>query len=89
MKYNKLGSSDLGVSEICGGTMTWGEQNSERDAHQQLDCAVSRGINFVDAAEMYPVPPKEETQGRTETYLGSWLKKQARDKLIVATNPAI
>src|SRR5258705_3057989 len=85
MKYNKLGSSDLGVSEICGGTMTWGEQNSESDAHQQLDYAVSRGINFVDAAEMYPVPPRAETQGRTETYLGSWLKKQSRDKLVLAT----
>jgi aryl-alcohol dehydrogenase-like predicted oxidoreductase len=85
MKYNKLGSSDLGVSEICLGTMTWGEQNSESDAHQQLDYAVSRGINFVDAAEMYPVPPAAETQGRTEAYLVNWLKKQARDKLIVAT----
>jgi aryl-alcohol dehydrogenase-like predicted oxidoreductase len=85
MKYNKLGSSDLNVSEICLGTMTWGEQNSEGDAHRQLDYAVSRGINFVDVAEMYPVPPKAETQGRTEAYLGSWLKKQRRDKLIVAT----
>jgi len=85
LKYNKLGSSGLNVSEICLGTMTWGEQNSESDAHQQLDYAISRGINFVDAAEMYPVPPKDETQGRTETYLGSWLKKQQRDKLIVAT----
>jgi aryl-alcohol dehydrogenase-like predicted oxidoreductase len=85
MKYNKLGSSDLGVSEICLGTMTWGEQNSESDAHRQLDYAVSRGINFVDGAEIYPVPPRAETQGRTEAYLGSWLKRQARDKLIVAT----
>ncbi len=85
MKYNKLGSSDLSVSEICLGTMTWGEQNSENDAHRQLDYAVSRGINFIDVAEMYPVPPKAETQGRTEAYLGSWLKKQTRDKLLVAT----
>jgi aryl-alcohol dehydrogenase-like predicted oxidoreductase len=85
MKYNKLGSSDLNVSEICLGTMTWGEQNSEKDAHQQLDYAVSRGINFIDAAEMYPVPPKAETQGRTESYLGTWLRRQQRDKVIVAT----
>lgn len=85
MKYNKVGSSELSVSEICLGTMTWGEQNSETEAHQQLDYAVSRGINFVDVAEMYPVPPKAETQGRTEAYLGSWLKKQARSKLVVAT----
>ena len=85
MKYNKLGSSELSVSEICLGTMTWGEQNSETEAHQQLDYAISRGINFVDAAEMYPVPPKAETQGRTEAYLGSWLKQQRRDKVIIAT----
>jgi aryl-alcohol dehydrogenase-like predicted oxidoreductase len=85
MKYNKLGASELSVSEICLGTMTWGEQNSESDAHQQLDYAVSRGINFIDVAEMYPVPPRAETQGRTESFLGSWLKDQARDKLVVAT----
>ena len=85
MKYNRLGSSDLNVSEICLGTMTWGEQNSEKEAHEQLHYAVSRGINFIDAAEMYPVPPKAETQGRTESYLGTWLRKQQRDKVIVAT----
>jgi len=85
MKYNKLGSSDLNVSEICLGTMTWGEQNSEKEAHHQLDYAVSRGINFVDAAEMYPVPPRAETQGRTESFLGTWLTRQQRDKVIIAT----
>lgn len=85
MKYNRLGSSDLDVSEICLGTMTFGEQNSEAEAHQQLDYAVSRGVNFFDAAEMYAVPPRAETQGLTESYVGSWLKKQARDKQIIAT----
>ena len=85
MKYNKLGASGLDVSEICLGTMTWGEQNTEPEAHAQLDYAISRGINFIDVAEMYPVPPRAETQGRTESHLGSWLKKQSRDKLIVAT----
>ncbi|MGH8630377.1 MAG: aldo/keto reductase, partial [Burkholderiales bacterium] len=85
MKFNKLGDGALQVSEICLGTMTWGEQNSEQDAHQQLDYALSRGINFIDAAEMYPVPPRAETQGLTEAILGSWLKKQRRDRLIVAT----
>ena len=85
MKRNKLGGSDLTVSSICLGTMTWGEQNSEKDAHEQLDYAVSRGIDFIDAAEMYPVPPSPGTQGRTETYLGSWLKKQRREQLVVAT----
>lgn len=85
MKYNVLGDSDLGVSEICLGTMTFGEQNTEQEAHQQLDYALSRGVNFIDAAEMYPVPPRAETQGRTERYVGSWIRKQARDKVIVAT----
>jgi aryl-alcohol dehydrogenase-like predicted oxidoreductase len=85
VKYNKLGHSDLQVSEICLGTMTWGEQNSEEQAYEQLDFAVSRGVNFIDAAEMYPVPPRAETQGRTEAILGSWLRRQPRHKLIVAT----
>jgi aryl-alcohol dehydrogenase-like predicted oxidoreductase len=85
MNYNRLGSSDLDVSEICLGTMTFGEQNSEAQAHQQLDYAASRGVNFFDAAEMYAVPPRAETQGHTERYFGSWLKNQARDKQIVAT----
>lgn len=85
MKYNVLGDSELSVSEICLGTMTFGEQNSEAEAHQQLDYAMSRGVNFLDAAEMYPVPPRAQTQGRTENFVGSWLGKQPRDKVIVAT----
>ena len=85
MKYNLLGNGGLRVSEICLGTMTFGEQNTEQEAHQQLDYAFSRGVNFIDAAEMYPVPPRAETQGRTESYVGTWLRKQARDKVIIAT----
>lgn len=85
MRYNRLGDSALEVSEICLGTMTFGEQNSEREAHDQLDHAVGRGVNFIDAAEMYPVPPRAETQGLTESYVGSWLAAQARDRLVVAT----
>lgn len=85
MQYNKLGDSALEVSEICLGTMTFGEQNTEQDAHDQLDQAVGRGVNFIDAAEMYPVPPRAETQGLTESYVGSWLARQARDRLVVAT----
>lgn len=73
MKYRKLGHTDLQVSLIGLGTMTWGEQNTEAEAHAQIDYALSRGVNLVDAAEMYPVPPKPETQGRTETYIGTWL----------------
>ncbi len=85
MKKNQLGSSDLEVSEICLGTMTFGEQNSESDAHAQLDMAVDFGVNFIDTAEMYPVAPRAETQGLTESYVGSWLKHQQREDLIVAT----
>lgn len=86
MKRVTLGQTDLQVSPLCLGTMTWGEQNSEADAHAQLDFATARGINFVDAAEMYPVPPKPETQGRTEEYLGSWLRKTGRrHEVVIAT----
>lgn len=88
MKYKQLGSTDLEVSEICLGTMTFGEQNTESEAHAQLDMAVDYGVNFIDTAEMYPVPPRAETQGSTERYVGSWLKNQQRDKLIVATKIA-
>ena len=83
-----LPGTALTVSEVCLGTMTWGEQNTESQGHAQLDYAVSRGINFIDTAEMYPVPPNGRTQGRTETILGNWLARQARDKLVVATKVA-
>lgn len=86
MQHRQLGNSDLWVSPLCLGTMTWGEQNSESEAHQQLDYAIAQGINFIDTAEMYPVPPKAETQGLTERYLGTWLKKRGlRDQLVIAT----
>lgn len=85
MKYRQLPNSTLHVSELCLGTMTYGEQNSATDAHQQLDYAQAQGINFIDTAEMYPVPPRADTQGRTEEYIGQWLQHQARDKLIIAT----
>lgn len=89
MEYRPLGTSGIDVSALCLGTMTWGEQNTEAEAHQQLDYAVSRGINFIDAAEMYPVPPRAETQGLTEQYIGSWLKgRQDRDQLVLATKIA-
>jgi aryl-alcohol dehydrogenase-like predicted oxidoreductase len=83
MKRNPLGHTDVMVSEIALGTMTWGEQNSEADAHAQMDYAVAQGVNFFDAAEMYPVPPRAETQGRTEQYIGSWLRKSGRRQDIV------
>ena len=83
MKYRKLGRTDLDVSLIGLGTMTWGEQNTEAEAHQQLDYALERGVNLVDVAEMYPVPPKPETQGLTETYIGTWLARSKRRQDIV------
>ena len=88
MNYRKLGDTNILVSEICLGTMTWGEQNSEREAHAQLDVALEHKINFIDTAELYPVPPRPETQGRTEKYIGSWLKKQNRQELIIASKVA-
>jgi aryl-alcohol dehydrogenase-like predicted oxidoreductase len=88
MEYKRLGDSDLLVSEICLGTMTYGHQNTIEDASQQLDYAVAQGINFIDTAEMYPVPGRAETQGKTEEYIGDWLVQQQRDKLIIATKVA-
>jgi aryl-alcohol dehydrogenase-like predicted oxidoreductase len=86
MQKIQLGSSHLNVTKICLGTMTFGEQNTEADAHSQLDYAVERGINFIDTAEMYPVMPRAETQGATERFIGSWLKKSGlRDQVVLAT----
>ncbi|MBH2002334.1 MAG: NADP(H)-dependent aldo-keto reductase [Moraxellaceae bacterium] len=86
MQYRKLGQTDIDVSVIALGTMTWGEQNSEEEAHAQLDYAVERGVNLIDTAEMYPVPPKPETQGLTEKYIGTWLKQsKKRDQVLIAT----
>ena len=79
MQYNQLGESDLKVSDICLGTMTYGQQNTIEEAHQQLDYSIAQGINFIDAAEMYPVPTQAETYGLTEKYIGEWLKHQQRD----------
>jgi aryl-alcohol dehydrogenase-like predicted oxidoreductase len=88
MQYRTLPGTDMNVSKVCLGTMTWGQQNSEAEAHAQLDYAVAQEINFIDTAEMYPVPPNAETQGRTEKYLGTWLARQQRDRLYVATKVA-
>ncbi len=88
MKYRTLPGTDLNVSEVCLGTMTWGEQNSEAEAHAQLDYATAQGVNFIDTAEMYPVLPNATTQGRTETYLGNWLARRPREGLVIATKVA-
>ena len=88
MRYRMLPGTQLRVSEVCLGTMTWGEQNTEEQAHAQLDYAVAQGINFIDTAEMYPVPPNATTQGRTETMLGNWLGGRHRDGLVIASKVA-
>ena len=85
MDYVQLGNSQLTVSKICLGTMTFGDQNSQIEAHEQLNYAVSKGINFIDTAEMYPVPPKADTYTRTETIIGHWLKTQQRDQLVIGS----
>lgn len=90
MKYKVLGRSDLRVSEICLGSMTWGQQNTQQDANQQLDYALQHGINFIDTAEMYAIPPTAETYGVTENYIGHWLaaNPQKRKEIVLATKIA-
>ena len=88
MLYRKLGRTGLDVSTICLGTMTWGEQNTEAEAFEQMDYALTQGVNFFDTAEMYAIPPKAETQGRTETMIGRWFKARGnRDKVILGRRP--
>ena len=89
MKFRKLGNTDLKVSLICLGTMTWGEQNSEKEAYEQMDFASEKGVNFFDTAELYAVPPKAETYGLTEKIIGNWFaKRKNRDKIILASKVA-
>ena len=89
MQRHKLGDSDLEVSQICLGTMTWGEQNTQSEAFEQMDLAVEKGINFFDTAELYPVPPKAETFTKTETIIGNWFQeRKQRDQIILASKIA-
>ncbi len=89
MKYTTLPNTDTKVSKICLGTMTWGNQNTEAEAHEQMDYALEKGVNFMDAAELYPVPANAETYGDTERIIGTWLKKTGnRDKIILASKIA-
>ena len=86
MEYRRLGRTDLKVSVICLGTMTWGQQNTEAEGHEQMDYALDQGVNFFDTAEMYAIPPKPETQGSTERIIGNWFKARGnRDKVILAS----
>ena len=85
----KLGRTGLDVTSICLGTMTWGQQNTEAEGHAQLDLAIGRGINFIDTAEMYSIPPKAETQGSTERIIGTWLKSRGgRERIVIASKVA-
>jgi aryl-alcohol dehydrogenase-like predicted oxidoreductase len=86
MQYRKLGRTDIDVSVIGLGTMTFGEQNSQKEAHQQIDYALDQGVNFIDTAELYAIPPRAETYGKTEEFIGSWLKKSGRrDEIVLAS----
>jgi len=89
MKYTTLPNTNIKVSKICLGTMTWGEQNTENEGHEQMDYALEQGVNFFDTAELYPVPARGETYGSTEEIIGSWFKKTGnRDKIILASKIA-
>jgi aryl-alcohol dehydrogenase-like predicted oxidoreductase len=89
MEYTTLPNTDIKVSKICLGTMTWGNQNTQADGFAQMDCAVEKGVNFFDTAELYPVPATKETQGRTSEIIGNWFKqRQNRDKVVLASKIA-
>ena len=89
MNYKKLGNTDLKVSSICLGTMTWGEQNTQKEAFEQMDYALDQGVNFFDTAELYAVPMKAETRGKTSQFIGEWfLKTKKRNKVILADKVA-
>ncbi len=89
MRYKTIGNSNLKVSLICLGSMTWGEQNTEDEGHEQMDFALAEGVNFIDTAELYAIPARAETYGRTEEIIGTWLKaRRNRDKVIIASKMA-
>ena len=89
MKFKKLGTTDLDVSLICLGTMTWGTQNTEKDAFEQMDYSIGSGVNFFDTAELYSVPPNSESYGKTEVMIGNWFEKRKnREKIVLATKVA-
>ena len=89
MRYKSLGNSGINVSIICLGTMTYGEQNTEKEGHRQLDYAIAQGVNFIDSAELYAIPPKIETYGKTESIIGSWLSSRGRrNEIILASKIA-
>ena len=89
MRYRKLGTTDIDVSVICLGTMTFGEQNSQSESFELMDYAIDQGVNFFDTAEIYPVMPRKETYGDSEVIIGNWLKERgSRNKIILASKIA-
>jgi aryl-alcohol dehydrogenase-like predicted oxidoreductase len=89
MNYRKLGNTDIDVSTICLGTMTWGEQNTQEEAFEQMDYALDQGVNFWDTAEIYAIPPKKNTYGKTEEFIGNWFEKtKKREKVVLASKVA-
>ena len=89
MNYKKLGNTDVDVSAICLGTMTWGEQNTQEEGFEQMNYALDKGVNFWDTAELYAIPPKKNTYGKTEEVIGNWFKEtKKRDKVILASKVA-
>lgn len=89
MKYTRIPHTDIRISKICLGTMTWGRQNTEEEAHEQMDYALDQGVNFFDTAELYPIPPKKELYAVTEEFIGNWFKKTGnRDKVVLASKIA-
>ena len=89
MKFKKLGNTDLNVSLICLGTMTWGTQNTEKEAFEQMDYSLEQGVNFFDTAELYSVPPTPDSYGKTEIIIGNWFEKRKnREKIVLATKVA-
>ena len=89
MKFKKLGNTNLDVSTICLGTMTWGTQNSEKEAFEQMNYSIEQRINFIDTAEIYSVPPTSESYGKTEVMIGNWLEKRKnRNEIVLATKVA-
>ncbi|QDY99536.1 aldo/keto reductase [Nitratireductor mangrovi] len=89
MEKRRIGRTDLLVSKICLGSMTWGEQNTEAEGHAQMDLAFARGVNFIDTAELYPIPPKAETQGRTESIIGTWVKSRKNRADVVLASKVV
>ena len=88
MKYSIIPNTNIKVSKLCLGSMTWGQQNTEKEGHEQMDYAFEKGINFIDTAEMYSIPGRKETQGSSERIIGTWLQNKKREDVVIASKIA-